>query len=87
MKYTLKYISQGKNQPDDGKIPTKEFLDKSFPEIAQNKKGGSFSIIEANTMRAGIISRLAELGFIKIVKKGIKSEYRVTNKGYDFLSG
>lgn len=85
MKYTLEYISQGKNQPDEGKNPTKEFLDKSFPEIAHNKKGGSFSIIEANTMRAGIISRLAELGLIKIIKKGIKSEYEVTKKGYDFL--
>jgi predicted transcriptional regulator len=86
MKYTLEYISQGKNQPDDGKAQTKDFLDKSYPEISQNKKGGSYSIIEANTMRAGIISRLAELGFIKIIKKGIKSEYKVTDKGFNFLS-
>ncbi len=87
MKFTLEYISQGKNQPDEGKIPTKEYLDKTYPDIALNKMGGSFSFIEANTIRAGVISRLTELGLIKIIKKGIKSEYEVTKNGLNFLGG
>jgi hypothetical protein len=81
MRFSLKYIIDGKNHPDEGSDPTKEYLDFTYPEIAKNKREGSFSILESETIRSGIISRMNELGMIKIIRKGIKSEYFVTDFG------
>lgn len=86
MKYTLQYIKDGKNHPEDGKELTKKYLDNKYPDIARNKKDGSFSILEANTIRAGTISRLTELGLLKIQKKGFTSEYKITDSGNEFLN-
>ncbi len=85
MEFTLKYIASGKKLPEDGSNPTKEYLDRTYPDIAIGKKDGSFSLSEADTIRAGVISRLNELGLIKIIKKGIKSEYQITETGKKFL--
>ncbi|MHA2135328.1 MAG: hypothetical protein ACW99J_15820 [Candidatus Thorarchaeota archaeon] len=87
MRYTLEYIVSGKNRPTDGAAPTKEYLDEIYPNIAKEKKGGEFSMLEASTIRAGVISRLNELGCIRIAKRGTRSEYHVTDSSEDFLTG
>jgi len=85
MKTTIKYISEGKNRPDNGQVPTKEYLDKTYPELAKSKRDGSFSKLEAETIRSGVVSRLNELGLINIMRKGIKSEYQITEEGFNFI--
>ena len=40
-----------------------------------------------NTQRAGVMSRLYELGLIGKVKKGIYVKYNITEKGNEFFSG
>lgn len=87
MRFTLEYIVSGKNRPSDGALPTKEYLDEAYPNIAKEKKSGEFSLLEASTIRAGVVSRLNELGYIRIAKKGTRSEYHVTDSGKDFLTG
>lgn len=81
MKFTLGYIMNGKNHPEDGKTLIQEYLNKKYQDLSRNKSKGTFSILEAETIRAGVISRLNELGLIKIIKKGLKSEYTITDLG------
>jgi hypothetical protein len=85
MRFTLEYIVKGKKRPVDGGEPTKKYLDERYPNIAKEKKDQSFSVLEADTIRAGVISRLNELGLIKITRRGTKSEYQVTDLGRNFL--
>jgi hypothetical protein len=85
MEFTLNCIKNGKTKPDDGRVPTQKYLDTTYPDIAHAKKGSSFSDQEAETFRAGVISRMNELGLIKIIRKGIKSEYQLTDEGHKFL--
>ncbi len=87
MKFTLDYIKDGKSKPEDGRVTTKDYLDTTYSDVAHTKKGGSFSEQEAETLRAGVISRMNELGLIKIIRKGIKSEYQLTKVGHKFLGG
>ncbi len=82
---TLSYIQEGKKTPEMGKNITLRFLNEKYPEIAATKKGGGFSTSEAETMRAGVISRLNELNMISIEKQGLKSRYRLTERGQNFL--
>ena len=86
MKFTLNYINDGKNHPEDGASITKEYLDKRYPEISISKSGNGFSLSESETIRAGVVSRMNELGLISIQKNGLKSNYLITNKGSDFLT-
>ena len=85
MTFTLSYIQDGKDTPEVGKDITFNFLNEKYPEIAKSKKGGKFSSSEAETMRAGVVSRLNELGMLYIEKQGLKSRYRLTEKGRNFL--
>ena len=85
MTFTLHYIDEGKNHPEDGRQTTKEYLDKHYPDVARSKKEGSFTIQEADTIRTGVVSRLKELGLITIHRLGNKSEYHLTDFGYEFL--
>ena len=85
MEFTLNYIKDGKNKPEDGRIPTKKYLDISYSEIAHTKEGESFSDQESETLRAGVISRMNELGLIKINRKGIASDYQLTEAGHKVL--
>ncbi|MCK5291163.1 MAG: hypothetical protein KAR39_03985 [Thermoplasmata archaeon] len=85
MNFTLDYIKSGKSRPREGCQPTKEYLDRTFRDMAKEKKEGSFSSSEADTIRAGVVSRLNELNFIRIERRGTESMYHITEAGHKFM--
>ncbi len=82
---TMEYIRAGKNRPEDGAPIIKAYLDTKYPEISRMKQEGCFSLSEAETIRAGVISRMNELNLINIEKHGLKSQYKLTKTGENFI--
>ncbi len=49
------------------------------------KTGGLWTDAKVDTMRAGLISRLSELGLVSKTKKGVAVIYNLTEEGYNLL--
>jgi predicted transcriptional regulator len=70
---TLTAISEGHNEPDK--------LDKVLRHDEKKQKSDSLS-----TERAGIISRLTELGLVRRRRTGLRVTYSLTNRGEQYLN-
>jgi len=71
----VRLIANGANTPD--------LLDQALREFLPERDGKGFSSSFLTTQRAGVISRLSDLGFVARVRDGIKVAYAVSGHGYD----
>lgn len=85
IKFTLYSIYKGHNTPDALTTEVDEYLNKNYSHLANTKKEGHFSDKEIIGMRAGVTSRLLELGLININIIENKSNYSLTERGKNFL--
>lgn len=70
-RFMIDEIKQGNDNPDALNSSIKKYLEKNYP-----KKNG-YSQTTANSIRAGLTSRMTELGLTKIIKKGGRNYYEI----------
>ncbi len=79
--FMLSQIEKGVDTPEGLNHTIKPFLDERFP------KHGGYSIKSANSIRAGLTSRMVELKLIRIVKKDGRTFYKIEENGKEFKEG
>jgi hypothetical protein len=72
----LSAITDGANTPDQ--------LDEALEQFLPNRDVKPFTRAFLTTQRAGVISRLSDLGLVQRIREGIKVTYRVTARTLDF---
>lgn len=77
-KFMLTQLENDVNTPDDMNKKIRPFLEERFPK----EKG--YSVKTANSLRAGITSRMVELKLIEIEKMGGRSYYKINKNGHMF---
>ena len=77
--FILSQIERGVNTPNTLNNNTKPFLEKNF------SKKEEYSTKAANSLRAGVTSRMVELKLVKIKKLGANSFYEMGENGRNYL--
>jgi predicted transcriptional regulator len=62
-----------------------EKLDDALEEFLPKRKDKPFTRAFLTTQRAGVVSRLVDLGLIQRVREGTNVTYKMTDKGLEFL--
>ena len=73
----VKSIESGANTP--------ELLDQALGHYLPTRTDSPFSPAFLTTQRAGVISRLSDLGLVERVRDGIKVAYAVTDQGRKYF--
>ncbi len=72
--FMLSHVGRGTNTPEGLNNVIRPFLDEKFP------KERGYSVKSANSIRAGVTSRMVELKLINIEKVGGRSIYKITEE-------
>ena len=77
LKTVVELIDSGANTP--------ESLDRALADYLPTRDGRPFTAAFLTTQRAGVISRLNDLGMIQRVREGIKVAYALTERGLKYF--